>query len=70
MKKREQLSLTEKSLRALRAAVAKAADEHARRGIPMAVWRNGKAVSVPAGPVAVLRETTAAYRTKSHGRKP
>jgi len=67
MKKRNQSSLTQKALQALTEAVGKAVAEHRRRGIPLAVWRNGKAVSIPASEAGALHETPPAYRTKTHG---
>ena len=67
MKRRDQSSLTQKALQALTEAVAKAVEEHRRRGIPLAVWRNGRAVSIPATESAALRETPIPYRAKSHG---
>lgn len=48
MKKRNELSLTEKAMRALTDAVAKVVEDHRRRGKPLAVWRDGKVVWVPA----------------------
>ena len=48
MKHRKKLTLTEKATKALREAVAKAVEEHRRLGIPLAIWRDGKAVAVPA----------------------
>ena len=45
------------TLRVLRDAVAKAADKHRRMGVPMAVWRNGKAVLItPAPPKKARRK--------------
>ena len=38
----------ERALLALRAAVEKAIEEHAREGLPMYIWRDGKVVAVPA----------------------
>ena len=69
MKKRDQSSLTQKAMQALTEAVAKAVEEHRRRGIPLAVWRNGRAVSIPAEEAGAPRETPISYRTKSHGTK-
>ena len=69
MKKRNQSSLTQKALQALTKAVAKAVEDHRRRGIPLAVWRNGRAVSIPAEQAGALRETPNPYRIKSHGAK-
>jgi len=67
MKKRKQASLTQKALQALTKAVAKAVEEHRRRGIPLAVWRNGRAVSIRAEEAGALHEPPPAYHTKSHG---
>jgi hypothetical protein len=67
MKKSSQ-SLTEKAMQALIEAVAKTVEEHRRRGIPLAVWRNGRAVSVSAAEIGSLHETPAPYRTKPHGK--
>ncbi len=69
MKKHNESSLTLKATQALTEAVAKVVDDHRRRGIPLAVWRNGKAVSIPATEAGALRETPIPYRTKSHGPK-
>ena len=41
------LPLKVKAERALKEAVAEALAEHKRRGNPIAVWRNGKAVWIP-----------------------
>ena len=68
MKKRSQ-TLTQKAMQALTEAVAKAVEEHRRRGIPLAVWRNGRAVSILPTEVGALHETPIPYRTKSHGTK-
>jgi len=65
MKKRNQSSLTQKAMRALTEAVAKAVEEHRRLGIPLAIWRDGRAVSIPAKEAGTLRETPPAYGTKS-----
>ena len=42
------LPIEERALIALRAAVQKASEEHAREGLPMYIWRDGKVVAVPA----------------------
>ncbi len=63
MKKRNKLTMTQEALRALTEAVAKAVEDHRRRGIPLAVWRHGRAVSIPASEAGVLRESPPAYRT-------
>lgn len=64
MKKRNKLSMTQEALRALTEAVAKAVEDHRRRGIPLAVWRNGRAVSIPASEAGALRENPLPYRTR------
>jgi len=69
MKKRNKSSMTQEAMQALTDAVAKAVEDHRRRGIPLAVWRNGRAVSIPASEAGALRETPPHYRTKSHGGK-
>jgi hypothetical protein len=66
MKKRPQ-TLTQKAMQALTEAVAKTVEEHRKRGIPLAVWRNGKAVSIPATEAGVLRETRMSYGRKAKG---
>jgi hypothetical protein len=38
------LPLAQRALKALKAAVEKAAAEHAKAGVPMSVWRNGRVV--------------------------
>jgi hypothetical protein len=38
---------------ALRKAVAEAIDEHRRNGVPIAIWRNGKVVRIPADQIEV-----------------
>ena len=69
MKKPTELSLTEKATRALEEAVAQVVEDHRRRAKPLAVWRNGRAVWIPATEAGALRETAAPYRTKANGRK-
>jgi hypothetical protein len=51
-------------MQALTDAVAKAVEDHRRRGIPFAVWRNGRAVSIPASEAGALRETPPEYKAK------
>lgn len=46
MKKR--LSLHDKALLALKQAVHNVIEEHKKSGRPLAVWRNGKVVKIPA----------------------
>lgn len=67
MKKKS--SLTEKAMQALAEAVAEVVEDHRRRGKPLAVWRDGKAVWIPATEAGALHETPAPYRTKASGGK-
>ncbi len=67
MKKLKRSSMTDKALQALREAVAQAIDEHRRRGIPLAVWRDGRAVSIQPEEAGALREAPITYRTRGHG---
>ena len=69
MRKRNKSSMTEEAMQALREAVAKVVEDHRRRGIPLAVWHDGKAVSIPAEAAGALRERPTAYRTSTHGAK-
>jgi hypothetical protein len=64
MKKRTELSLTQKAMQALSDAVAKVVTDHQRHGRPLAVWRNGEAVWIPAETATVLHETPINYQTK------
>ena len=43
-----ELPLQERALLALKAAVEEVIEEHAREGLPLYTWRNGKVVAVPA----------------------
>jgi hypothetical protein len=69
MKKRTKSSLTQKAMRALADAVAEVVEDHRRRGKPLAVWRDGKAVWIPATEAGALRETEIPYRAKPHARQ-
>ena len=42
------MSLSEKAEMALKEAVRGVIKEHARMGLPVVIWRNGKVVKVPA----------------------
>ena len=42
------LSMEERALMALEAAVEKVIDEHAREDLPLYIWCDGKVVAVPA----------------------
>jgi hypothetical protein len=68
MKKSSKQSLTQQAMQALADAVAKVVEDHRRRGKPLAVWRDGKAVWISATEAGVLHETPAPYRAKSHGK--
>lgn len=69
MKKGTKTSLTQQAIRALTDAVAKVVEDHRRHGRPLAVWRDGKAVWIPATEAGALHEAPASYRTRSGGRK-
>ena len=43
-----ELPLSERGLLALKAAVERVIEEHAREGLPLYVWRDGKVLAVPA----------------------
>jgi hypothetical protein len=43
-----ELPLHERGLLALKAAVEEVIEEHAREGLPLYIWRDGKVVAVPA----------------------
>jgi hypothetical protein len=64
MNKRLNPSLTNNAMRALSGAVAKAAEDHRRRGIPLAIWRDGKAITISATEAGALRETEPIYRSR------
>ncbi|HOI42628.1 MAG TPA: hypothetical protein PK523_06755 [Elusimicrobiales bacterium] len=49
MKKR--LTLQDKAEIAMKVAVRKAIAEHKRNGRPIAVWKNGRAVNIPASKI-------------------
>ncbi len=61
MKKSTNPTLTEMAVQAMNDAVAKAVEDHRRRGQPLAVWRNGRAVWVTVGKNGALRETPPPY---------
>jgi hypothetical protein len=70
MKKRRRTSflLAYKAEEALRKAVAEAIAEHRRKGVPIAIWRNGKVVRIPAEQIEV-REPQVEYRVSPRKRK-
>lgn len=43
-----ELPLADRGLLALKAAVEKVIEEHAREGLPLYIWRDGKVLAVPA----------------------
>jgi hypothetical protein len=53
---------------ALRKAVAEAIAEHRRNGVPIAIWRNGKVVRIPANQIEV-REPQIEYTVSPKKRK-
>lgn len=57
MKKSSKSSLTEMAMQALAEAVAKVVADHRRQARPLAVWRDGKAVWIPATDISTLRES-------------
>jgi hypothetical protein len=64
MKKTGNLSLTQKAMQALNDAVAKVVEEHRRRGRPLAVWRDGKAVWISQTEAGALRESPTRYKAE------
>jgi hypothetical protein len=63
MKKKKKTSfiLAYKAEEALRRAVAEAIAEHRRNGVPIAIWRDGKVVRIPADQIEV-REPQVEYK--------
>ena len=64
MKKPAKSSLTQKGMQALAEALAEVVEDHRRRGTPLAVGRDGKAVWVPAKKASTLHETPTTYSKK------
>lgn len=52
---------------ALRKAVAEAIAEHRRNGVPIAIWRDGRVVHIPADQIGV-REPQVKYRVSRNNR--
>lgn len=48
-----ELPLSERGLMALKVAVKKAIEQHAREGLPIYTWRDGKVVEIPPDELAV-----------------
>jgi uncharacterized protein YacL (UPF0231 family) len=67
-KKPAEVPLEKLAEEALKKAVAEAIAEHKRAGHPIAVWRDGKVVHIPADQIE-LRETQAEYTTSLKKRK-
>lgn len=57
-----ELPLAERGLLALKAAVERVIEEHAREALPLYIWRDGKVVAVPA---KELQQTRNGKRKKS-----
>ena len=53
---------------AFRKAVAEAIAEHRRNGVPIAIWRNGKVVRIPAEQIEI-REPQVEYAVSRKKRK-
>ncbi|MGA2464543.1 MAG: hypothetical protein ABSH06_09345 [Thermodesulfobacteriota bacterium] len=71
MKKGEKSSptlLAYQAEEALRKAVAEAIAEHRRNGVPIAIWRDGKVVRIPADQIEV-REPEVEYTVSPKKRK-
>jgi len=60
--------LAYKAEEALRKAVAEAIAEHRRNGVPIAIWRNGKVVRIPAEQIEV-REPQVEYKVSPRKKK-
>jgi hypothetical protein len=61
MKRSSKPSLTQQAMHALAGAVAKVVEDHRRRGKPLAVWRDGKAVWIPATEARTFHESPPSY---------
>jgi hypothetical protein len=68
-RKRTPLLLAYRAEEALRRAVAEAIAEHRRNGVPIAIWRNGKVVRIPADEIEV-REPQVKYKVSRKKRTP
>ena len=67
MKKLLKSPLTQQAMQALTDAVAKVVEDRRRRAKPLAVWRDGKAVWIPATESTTLREAPVSYTSKKKG---
>ena len=76
MKKEKRTSslLTYRAEEALRKAVAEAISEHRRNGVPIAIWRDGKVVHIPADQIEVrepqIEYTVSPKKGKSYLQSP
>ncbi len=52
-----ELPLLERAALAMKAAIEKVIEEHAREGLPLYIWRDGKVVAVPAEELRVRSRT-------------
>ena len=50
-KRKKRLTLQDKAEIAMKVAVRKAIAEHKRNGRPIAIWKNGRAVNIPASKI-------------------
>ena len=50
-RKKKRLSLQDKAMLALKAAVRKVIKEHKESGRPLVIWRDGKVVKIPASQI-------------------
>ncbi len=67
-KRKQDISLSLLAFGALKKAVANTIADHARTGDPIAIWRDGKAVLVPADSVGT-RESKKASRVRKRNGK-
>ncbi len=52
-----ELPVLERAALAMKAAIEKVIEEHAREGLPLYIWRDGKVVAVPAEELRVRSRT-------------
>jgi len=62
------LFLLHRAEKALKEAVAEAIALHRRNGVPIAIWRNGKVVRIPADEIKV-HEPSSEYRISKRKRR-
>lgn len=67
MRRSSKPSLTQKAMQALAEAVAKVVEDHRRRRKPLAVWRDGKAVWIPASEAGTFHESPPSYGREAKG---